>query len=147
GVVTFTAETKHDLRSISKSVISLLIGIAFDRGWLTDLDASIFSFFPEYGDLRTPEKDRITIRHVLTMSSGLAWDELSVPYRNPSNSYWQWQHAPDLYRYLLERPLPAQPGEQFNYNSGSIALLGAILKKASGKPIETFAKEAMFDPL
>jgi len=56
--VNFNAGTKHDIRSISKSVTSLLVGIALDRGLITDLDAPVFSFFPEYGDLRTPEKDR-----------------------------------------------------------------------------------------
>ena len=72
GDVNFDAATKHDVRSISKSVTSLLVGIAFDRGLLTDLDAPAFSFFQEYEALRTPGKDRITLRHLLTMSSGLA---------------------------------------------------------------------------
>src|SRR5262249_13561998 len=62
GVVSFGAATKHDMRSVSKSVTSLLVGIAFDRGLLTDFDTHVFSFFPEYEELRTPEKDRITLR-------------------------------------------------------------------------------------
>jgi CubicO group peptidase (beta-lactamase class C family) len=94
GDVSFDAGTNHDIRSISKKVTSLLIGIALDRGLLTDLDAPVFSFFPEYDDLRTPEKDRMTLRHLLTMSSGLAWDETNVAYTNPSNSYWQMGIAP-----------------------------------------------------
>jgi CubicO group peptidase (beta-lactamase class C family) len=147
GVITFDAATKHDMRSISKSVTSLLVGIAFDRGWLTDLDAPVLSFFPEYESLRTPEKDRITLRHVLTMSSGLAWDETSVPYTDPSNSWWQMDVAPDSHRYVLERPLAAQPGEVFNYDSGSADLLGLILRKASGRRLDALAKEALFDPL
>src|SRR5438045_2690072 len=80
GEVTFNARTKHDTRSISKSVTSLLVGIALDRGLLINLDTPVFSFFPEYDDLRTPEKDRTTLRHLLTMSSGLAWDETSISY-------------------------------------------------------------------
>src|SRR5215831_17468439 len=147
GDVSFDAGTKHDIRSISKSVTSLLLGIALDRGLLTDLDAPVFSFFPEYGDLRTPEKDRITLRHLLTMSSGLAWDETSVAYTNPSNTYWQMAIAPRSDHFVLAQPLAAQPGEVFNYNTGTANLLGLILRKVSGKRLDAFAKETLFDPL
>jgi CubicO group peptidase (beta-lactamase class C family) len=147
GDVNFEAATKHDVRSISKSVTSLLVGIAFDRGLLTDLDAPAFSFFPEYEALRTPEKDRITLRHLLTMSSGLAWDETTVPFTDPSNTYSQMEVAPRADHYVLAQPLAARPGEVFNYNSGSAELLGLILRKVSGKRLDAFAKEALFDPL
>ncbi len=147
GDVNFEAATKHDVRSISKSVTSLLVGIAFDRGLLTDLDARAFSFFPEYEALRTPEKDRITLRHLLTMSSGLAWDETTVPFTDPSNTYSQMEVAPRADHYVLAQPLAARPGEVFNYNSGSAELLGLILRKVSGKRLDAFAKEALFDPL
>jgi CubicO group peptidase (beta-lactamase class C family) len=105
------------------------------------------SFFPDYEELRTPEKDRITLRHLLTMSSGLAWDETTVPYTDPSNTYWQMEVAPRADHYVLAQPLAARPGEVFNYNSGSAELLGLILRKVSGKRLDAFAKEALFDPL
>jgi CubicO group peptidase (beta-lactamase class C family) len=139
GDVSFDAGTKHDIRSISKSVTSLLVGIALDRGHITDLDAPVFSFFPEYGELRTPEKDRITLRHLLTMSSGLAWDE--------TNTYWQMSIAPRSDHFVLAQPLAAPPGEVFNYNTGTTNLLGVVLRKVSGKRLDDFAKEALFDPL
>jgi CubicO group peptidase (beta-lactamase class C family) len=129
GYVNFDAGTMHDVRSISKSVTSLLVGIARDRDLLADLDAPVFSFFPEYDDLRTPEKDRITLRHLLTMSSGLAWDEESVPYTNPSNSIFQMWAARRGDYFVLQQPLAAPPGTAFNYNSGSTDLLGVILHK------------------
>jgi len=116
--VNFNARTKHDIRSISKSVTSLLVGIALDRGLLSDLDAPVFSFFPEYSNLWTPEKDRITLRQLLTMSSGLAWDETSASYGNPSNSYWRMETAPRADYFVLEQPLAASPSTVFNYNSG-----------------------------
>jgi CubicO group peptidase (beta-lactamase class C family) len=147
GDVKFDAATKHDMRSISKSVTSLLVGVAFDRGLLTDLDAPAFSFFPEYEALRTPEKDRITLRHLLTMSSGLAWDETTMPFTDPSNTYSQMEVAPRADHYVLAQPLAARPGEVFNYNSGSTELLGLILRKVSGKRLDAFATEALFDPL
>src|SRR6516225_4621380 len=147
GDVSFEAGTKHDIRSISKSVTSLLVGIALDRGLLTDLDAPVFSFFPEYDDLRTPEKDRMTPRHLLTMSSGFAWNERSVPYTDPSNNSWQMGIAPRSDHFVLAQPLAAPPGEVFNYNTGTADLLGLILRKVSGKRLDAFAKETLFDPL
>jgi CubicO group peptidase (beta-lactamase class C family) len=147
GDVSFDAGTKHDIRSISKSVTSLLVGISLDRGLLTDLDAPVFSFFPEYNDLRTPEKDRMTLRHLLTMSSGLAWNETSVAYTNPSNTYWQMGIAPRADHFVLAQPLAAPPGTLFNYNTGSVDLLGLILRKVSGNRLDDFAKETLLDPL
>ena len=114
---------------------------------VTDLDTPVFSFFPEYDDLRTPEKDRIALRHILTMSSGLAWDETSVPYGNPSNTYWRMGAAPRADQFVLAQPVAAQPGEVFNYNTGTADLLGVILRKVSGKRLDEFAKETLFDPL
>jgi CubicO group peptidase (beta-lactamase class C family) len=146
GQVVFDAATKHDERSITKSVTSLLVGVAIDRGWLKDIDAPVFSFFPEYADLRTPEKDKITLRHLLTMSAGFVWDE-SLPYNNYANSERPMDDAPDPYRYVLSQPMASAPGEQYNYCGCSAALLGAILKKVSGKPVDVLAKEVLFAPL
>jgi CubicO group peptidase (beta-lactamase class C family) len=76
---------KHDMRSASKSIISLLFGIAIDRKLIPGIDELVFNYFPEYADLRTPEKAGIALRHLLTMSSGLEWDE-NLPYTDPNNS-------------------------------------------------------------
>src|SRR4051795_8328511 len=82
--VTFDADTLHDMKSVSKSVASLALGIAIDRGLIRSVDEPIFSFFPEYADLRSPEKDRIQLVHVLTMTMGLAWVE-AAPATEESN--------------------------------------------------------------
>lgn len=146
GRVSYHAGLRHDLRSITKSVTSLLFGIAVDRGLIGDLDARALSFFPEYADLRTAEKDRITLRHLLTMSAGFAWNEY-LPYSNPANSERRMIDAPDQYRYVLEQPLARPPGATYNYNGGLTALLAAVLQKRTGRPLEQFAREALFDPL
>src|SRR5262245_30621494 len=73
--VTHTAQMLHDVRSVSKSIVSLLIGIALDRKLIASIDEPIFSFFPEYSDIRTEEKDRIQLRHLLTMTAGLDANE------------------------------------------------------------------------
>jgi CubicO group peptidase (beta-lactamase class C family) len=147
GVVPHDANTLHNIESITKGVVALLVGIAFDRGWLKDLDALIFSFFPEYADLRTPEKDRITVRHLLSMTSGLDWPERAVSINNPANVVRQARIAPDLYRFVLERSVEGTPGTVWNYNGGGVWLLGLILKKVSGQPLDEFTKEALFEPL
>lgn len=147
GPIQHTLTRKHDVRSISKSVVSLLTGIAIDRGWL-DIDQSVLAFFPEHADLRTAQKDRITIRHLLTMSSGLAWDE-SLPYADRRNSETAMNLAPDAVRYVLEQPMwRSAPGETYNYSGGSAVVLAAILQKVSGgMDITMLSKTLLFDPL
>jgi CubicO group peptidase (beta-lactamase class C family) len=145
GIVSYDADKLHDLRSISKSIVSLLTGIAVDKGWLS-IDQSVFAFFPEHGDLRTPEKDRITIRHLLIMAAGFAWDE-NLPYTNPANSEIRMMFAKDRLRYVLEQPIVVEPGKVYNYSGGATALLGGILQKVSGRRIDTLAKEELFAPL
>jgi CubicO group peptidase (beta-lactamase class C family) len=145
--VPYNANTLHDIASITKGVVALLTGIALDRGWLGDLDAPIMSFFPEYADLRTPEKDRIMLRHLLAMTSGLAWPERAISLDDAANIVRQGVSASDPYRFVLARPVEATPGTAWNYNSGGVWLLGPILRKVSGKPIEEFAEEALLEPL
>jgi CubicO group peptidase (beta-lactamase class C family) len=76
-----------------------------DDGWIGSLDAPVFSFFPEYADLRTPEKGRITLRDLLTMTSGLAWPEGAVPYSDPANVNRRRYAAPDPDRFVSRPPL------------------------------------------
>jgi hypothetical protein len=110
GVVPHNAKTLHNIGSITKGVVALLIGIALDRGWLKDLDAPIFGFFPHYADLRTAGKGRITIRHLLSMTSGLDWPERAISINDRANVVWQGRDAADPYRFVLARPLKAEPG-------------------------------------
>jgi len=134
---SFDATIKHVGNSMTKSVVSLLVGIAMDRGLIKDLDAGIFSYFPEYADLRTPEKDRITLHNLLTMSAGLS---LSV-------SHPMLRHDRDPYRHALEQNLARDPGISFEYNGAETELIGAVLQKVSGKTVDTLARENIFAPL
>jgi CubicO group peptidase (beta-lactamase class C family) len=147
GVVPHNANTLHNIQSITKSVVALLVGIAFDRGWLKDLDAPILSFLPEYADLRTPEKDQIKLRHLLSMTSGLDWPERTVSINDPANIVRRARITPDPYGAVLERSVRAAPGTAWNYNGGDVWLLGLILKKVAGLPLGQFAKEALLEPL
>jgi CubicO group peptidase (beta-lactamase class C family) len=147
GVVPHDVNTLHKMESITKSVIALLVGIAFDRALLKNLDAPIFSFFPEYGDLRTPEKDQITVGHLLSMTSGLDWPERAISSNNPANIVKQGALDPYPYHFVLERSVEATPGTAWNYNSGGVWLLGLMLRKVAEQPLEQFANEALFEPL
>ncbi|MBI3516558.1 MAG: serine hydrolase, partial [Proteobacteria bacterium] len=146
GTVTFDPETKHDVRSISKSVTSLVFGIALGPAAAATLDAPVFDFFPEYAGLRTPEKDRILVRHLLTMSAGLAWDE-TRPYTDPENSEIRMIRSTDPHRFVLEQPVALAAGQRYNYSGGSATLLAAIVEKISGRPFDDFARTALFEPL
>jgi CubicO group peptidase (beta-lactamase class C family) len=133
------AAIRHAGHSMTKSVVSLLVGIAVDRGQITDLDASIFSYFPEYADLRSPEKDRITLRSLLTMSDGL---DSSDFFQVGGHSFDR-----DPYRYILATRLAREPGVAFEYNNATTELIGAILQKATGKTVDVLAREDIFTPL
>src|SRR5437762_115570 len=85
GIVPHEKDSLHDIRSISKSIVSACIGIAMQQGKIKSVNQKVFDFFPEYAGLDTGWKSLLTIKHLLTMSSGLSWNE-DVPYDNPENS-------------------------------------------------------------
>ena len=146
GVVAHDAATKHDVRSISKSVVSLLFGIALERKLIAGTDVPVMSFFPEYAELKTPKWDKILLRHLLSMTPGYDWNE-DTAWMDPHNTLRAMYEAADPYRYILEREVIHEPDAEWQYNSGATTLLGAVLKKATGKPLDEFAKEVLFEPL
>jgi CubicO group peptidase (beta-lactamase class C family) len=86
GIVKFDPATLHDVRSVTKSIVSLLFGIAIADHAIGSLDSPVLDYFPEYTDLQTPERRKIRLRDLLTMTSGLHWDEWSYPYTDIRNS-------------------------------------------------------------
>lgn len=148
GVVAFKPDTLHDLRSVSKSIVALLYGIALRDGKVPSPEEPLMQSFPEYADLAADSsRRRWTLHHVLTMTMGTDWDELSIPYTNPANSEIAMDRAPDRYRYVLERPIVLGPGMRWTYCGGATALLGRIIAKGTGKSLHTYAREVLFDPL
>ena len=146
GKVTFDADTLHNVKSVSKSVASLALGIAIDRGLIRSINEPVFSFFPELSDLRTPEKDRIQLSHVLTMSIGLKWVE-AIPSNEGNNDEERMHTAPDPCRYVLGLAATAPAGQEFFYNTGALTLMSAIVRKATGRPLDEFARAVLFEPL
>jgi|SRR5580698_5036998 len=144
--VAFDADTPHYIKSASKSVASIAIGIALDRGLIKSVNEPILSFFPELSDLRSPEKDRIQLVHALTMSMGLRWVE-ATPSTGENNDESRMHMAPDMCRYVLGLPVTAPAGQQFLYNTGALALISAVMHKATGRHLDEFARETLFEPL
>ena len=143
----YDGETKHDLASVTKSFTSALVGIAIDQGFIQSVDQKVFSFFPEYNDLNNEEKDKITIEHLLTMTSGLEWDESTYPYTDPRNDLYQIWYEADPIEFILEKPIVTEPGTQFHYSSSSTNVLGEIIQKTTGMRADDFCKENLFTPL
>jgi CubicO group peptidase (beta-lactamase class C family) len=140
----FGPQVKHDLRSITKSVVSLLLGIAIGQKKIAGVDEPALSFFPDYADLHTPEKQRIHLHHLLTMSSGLGWNE-NISHSDPGEG--PLGAARDSVRYVLALPVAAPPGMKFNYSGGDTHLLGAVIAQATGQRLRDFARAALFEPL
>lgn len=146
GTVAFGPEVLHDLRSCSKSIVGLLYGIALADGKVPALDSLLVDHFP-YSDLAAdPDRRRLTVKHALTMTLGLAWDE-SAPYVDARNSEIAMEMAADRYRYILEQPFVSEPGSRWAYNGGATALLAHLLAKGTGRSLHDYAKEMIFAPL
>ena len=148
GIVNFAPDVPHDLRSVTKGVVSLLYGIALAEGKVPSPDAKLYAQFPEYADLASqPGRDRLTIAHVLSMTMGIEWDELNVPYGDPRNSEDAMDDAPDRYRYILSLPITGEPGTQWLYCGGATALLARLIARGTGMPLLDYARRTLFEPM
>jgi len=139
----FGPTVRHDVRSVGKSVIGLLAGIAQQQGKLGSVTTPVLDFYPEHADLATHERRAITLEHLLTMSSGLRWHEGGAGPDDEHHLMWAWSPA----SYVLSRPIAAAPGTTFAYNSGGNLLLADIVGKVTGVPWQDYARTALFAPL
>ena len=142
--IMYDRETDHFLASVSKTVTSVIYGIAVKEGFITDLDEKIIDIFPQYSDVLTGDKGDITVRHMLTMSSGLAWDESSAPYGDPSNDVTKLFLSDDPLKEILSNTLLTIPGQTFLYNSGSTNVIGAVIEKHTGISLLNFREQLSF---
>ena len=143
----FNRDKLHCLASASKSITSILLGIAIDQGKVESIHENLFSFFPEYSNLSDTTKNSINLQHLLTMSSGIPWDE-SCPYDDPRNDLAQMVfYSTDPVRYVLEKPVVASPGAAFIYNSGTTNILGEVIRRSTGLTLSDYANKYLFTPL
>jgi CubicO group peptidase (beta-lactamase class C family) len=150
GVYSLFARTKpfgpatlHDTRSVGKSVVDLLLGIAAGQGKFGDLSKPVLDFYPEYRDLQTPSRRAITLEHLLTMSGGFEWQEGGPGRDDEHRLYWKWTPS----YFVLSRPIAAPPGTRFTYNSGGDLVLADILARATCTPLKDYARTQLFGPL
>lgn len=137
----------HRLHSVTKSFNSALIGIAVDQFGLS-IDTPVKDFFPEMDESNWEGmKSDITVEHLLTMSSGLQWDEWSFSYDDPRNDHHMMNNSDNWVHFVLERPMATVPGTQFLYNSGLSITLGEIIRRKTGQGAGLFARDHLFQPM
>jgi CubicO group peptidase (beta-lactamase class C family) len=136
-------DSQHPVFSVTKSVVSLLTGVALEDGDLSGLDETVGDFYPH-----SPEASRRpTVRQLLSHATGLEWDEQTATYGDSGNSRTAMTMANDWTEFVLSRPRTAPPGSVFRYSTGNYFLLGQILEQAAGMPLDRFARERLFEPL
>jgi CubicO group peptidase (beta-lactamase class C family) len=132
--------TLFDVRSVTKSVVCALVGIALRDGVLPGVAAPIASYLAPT-DTLDPVDATVTVRHLLTMTSGYQWDETTGP------DYNSWIVADDHVQYLLDRAHAAPPGATFSYNSAAVHTLGVVLQDAAATPLPQYAADHLFRAL
>lgn len=143
----FDRDTPHNLASVTKSFTSALVGIAVDQGSIQSLNEPVFTYFPEHADVSGGGKNEITLEHLITMTSGLEWDETTYWYPDPRNDIVQLFLVDDPIRYVLAKPLVAEPGTQFHYSGGCTNVLGEVVARARLVGLDTFSEQSLFTPL
>jgi CubicO group peptidase (beta-lactamase class C family) len=128
-----------NLMSASKSMLSALVGVALDEGALSGLDATVAELLPRALPEDAGGKRSITLRHLLTQTSGLA--------STSGEHYGAWVSTGDWSRAALARPLLEPPGEEFRYSTGNTHLVAAMLAAAAGEDLLAYARRELLDPL
>jgi CubicO group peptidase (beta-lactamase class C family) len=146
--VDFGPGDRHDMRSISKSVVGLLYGIVREDGKLPALSTPVVDLYPAYPSLAAePARRSITVEHLLTMSSGLDWRETVATYGSFANDetrlFWDWSPI----KFVLGKPVVAPAGQKFDYNGGNTAVIADLLERATGTSLDRLARTRLFEPL
>jgi CubicO group peptidase (beta-lactamase class C family) len=138
---------KHSIQSATKSVTSILVGIAVDQGLIPGVQVPVYELFAERRGCRWIDRRYdITLWHLLTMQAGLAWNE-EAPYGDPANDNTGMNLSDDWIGYVLNREIAGPPGERYHYVSGLTILLGGIVRNAAGLYVDEYAERHLFGPL
>ena len=127
--------------SMAKTFVSVLVGIAIGEGKIKNVDQAVGDFIPEY---KIGENAKLTVKHLLTMSSGIDFDEDYVsPFAYPAKAYY----GTEIRTLTMKYKLAETPGKVFKYLSGNTELLAFVLEKATGKNISDYASEKLWMPI
>jgi len=137
------AGLRHDLRSVTKSVVATVVGTAIQEGRIASTEQRALAFFPEH-PASGARQDALTLRHLLDMTSGIAWREW--PYNAESDALKLWA-APDWTRFILARDFSSAPGERFQYMAAAPHLLSVILTRSGGENAAEYARHRLFKVL
>lgn len=141
----FRPGLKHRVYSVTKSVVSTLVGMALGDGLLDSTDRRVVDFFPGRTIANLDDaKKAITVQQLLDMTSGLGWTE---GLSGASEAYIAMTRSPDWQQFVLDHPMASAPGTRFYYSSGNSHLLSAILSKVTGRNALDYAREKLFGPL
>ncbi len=144
--VNFNQNTPHEMFSVTKSIASLLIGIAIDNQNISSVNDLIVDYLPAYSDhFDEEEKTTISVHHSLTMQTGIQWGELNST--NTTNSFRNFIQAEDPLDYLFSQPSTSTPGSEFEYNTGIASSMSEIIQTASSQRVDVFAQDYLFIPL
>ena len=144
---TYRRGDLHSLQSVTKTVTSVIIGVARTRGDFPSIDTPVLRFFDTTQVKNIDDrKRRMTVRHLLTMSGGIDWNE-SLPYIDPGNTAVAMEASFDWVDYTINRPMAVEPGSRWLYSSGETELLAHIFRKATGMDIEEYGARYLFAPL
>ena len=139
----FDETSVFPIHSASKSVTGTLFGIALEEGYFSGLDDPLADYLPEVDGQADTRKQSITLRQLLTQTSGLEWYEWGSGYHN----WEEFRAAENWLEYILSRDLAAEPGTVFCYSTGNTHLLGAAIERATGSGLMDYAGEKLFEPL
>lgn len=135
----YNNKSVFSLQSVSKSITGALVGIAIDQGLIGSENDYAADYLPELKNAKYKNMKLITIKQLLNNTSGLIGTDSKI---------WnEWRTSENWIDYILSRPMTANPGAYFEYSTGNSHILGAILEKVTGKTLEEYAKEQIFDKI
>jgi CubicO group peptidase (beta-lactamase class C family) len=144
----FEQNDLHESFSVAKSFSGALIGIVLDKGLIQTVDQPVYTYFSSWQQPGTPAiKKRITVKHLLTMTTGLEWDEEDYFDNTQTNDAFRMGGTYNYIQYVLNKPAVTEPGSVFNYSSGVSMLLSGIVQHTCSQSAAQFAQNFLFDPM